>query len=134
MLSFLKKKTNNQKAYNPVVPSGLIAHTEKGYFYIKGLKKFKFVSERAMLSWNLPIISTTDDKLNKLMLVGTLGFRDGTLIKDISDGKIYLISDSKRRHIISPDVLEWMNTEVIDAGQKEILVHQEGEPIEWQQV
>ena len=128
MLNFLKKK-QTVKNYNPVVPSGLIAHTEKGYFYIKGLKKFKFISERAMLSWNLPVINTTDDKIVNLKLFGTLGFRDGTLIKDISDGKIYLISDSKRRHIIDPAVLNWLDTEMIRAGQKEVLIHEEGEPL-----
>ena len=126
----LLKKTPTNKIYNPVIPSGLIAHTEKGYFYVKGNKKFKFVSERAMLSWSLPASKTNEGMINKLLMSGTLGFRDGSLVKDVSDGKIYLISDSKRRHIISPDVLEWMNTEVIDAGQKEILVHEEGDPIE----
>jgi hypothetical protein len=132
-MSFLNKLIKKQptlKNYNPSVPSGLIAHTEKGYFYIKGSKKFKFVSERAMLSWCLPVIKTNDEILNKLILAGTLGFRDGSLVKDVSDGKIYLISDSKRRHIISPDVLEWINTEVIGAGQKEILIHDEGEDLE----
>ena len=124
------QKKQDFKNYNPLVPSGLIANTEKGYFYIKGGKKFKFVSERAMLSWSLPIVKTNDKVLNKLILAGTLGFRDGTLVKDISDGKIYLISDSKRRHILNPDVLEWMNTDIVKAGQKEILVHEEGEPIE----
>jgi hypothetical protein len=127
--SFLKKK-KTVKNYNPSVPSGLIAHTDKGYFYIKGNKKFKFVSERAMLSWSLPIVKTNDVMLNKLITSGTLGFRDGTLVKDISDGKIYLISDSKRRHIIEPNVLEWIEADIIKAGQKEILVHTEGEPLD----
>lgn len=125
----LFKKEKPIRLHNPLVPSGLIAKTDKGYFYIKGVKKFKFVSDRAMLSWNLPIISTTDDKLAKLSLAGTLGFRDGTLIKDISDGKIYLISDSKRRHIVEPDVLEWLNTDIVEAGQKEVLVHIEGDTL-----
>jgi hypothetical protein len=124
------QKRPPQKVYNPIVPSGLIAHTEKGYFYIKGNKKFKFVSERAMLSWSLPIINTTENKLSKLITAGTLGFRDGTLIKDISDGKMYLVSDSKRRHIVDPNVLEWLNTNVIGAGQKEVLIHEEGEPLD----
>jgi hypothetical protein len=61
---------------------------------------------------------------------GVLGFRDGSLVQDISDGKIYLISDNKRRHVIEPNVLEWIEIEVIKAGQKEIAVHEEGEPIE----
>jgi hypothetical protein len=129
-MNLIKRKSHKVlKSYNPFVPSGLIAYTEKGYFYIKGGKKFKFVSERSMLSWALPIIKTTDDKLSKLVIAGTLGFRDGTLIKDIYDGKIYLVSDSKRRHIVDPDVLEWLNVEVILAGQKEVLIHEEGEPL-----
>jgi len=130
-MNILKKfqtKTPN-KIYNPVVPSGLIAHTEKGYFYIKGGKKFKFVSERAMLSWNLPVVKTNEGMLSKLMTAGTLGFRDGSLVQDISDGKIYLISDSKSRHIVNPDVLEWIEADILKAGQKEILVHEEGEPL-----
>jgi len=128
LLKRILQKPQN-KIYSPLVPSGLIAHTEKGYFYIKGLKKFKFVSERAMLSWNLPVISTTDDKLSEFKLFGTLGFRDGTLIKDISDGKIYLVSDSKRRHITDPDVLEWLNTDIVKASQKEVLIHEEGDKL-----
>ena len=130
-MNILKKfqtKTPN-KIYNPAVPSGLIAHTERGYFYIKGGKKFKFVSERAMRSWNLPIVKTNEGMLSKLMTAGTLGFRDGSLVQDISDGKIYLISDSKSRHIVNPDVLEWIEADILKAGQKEILVHEEGEPL-----
>ena len=124
------QKQSPNKVYNPIVPSGLIAHTDKGYFYVKGNKKFKFVSERAMLSWALPVIKTNDQFLNKLITAGTLGFRDGTLIKDISDGKIYLVSDSKRRHVISPDVLEWLSVDIVEAGQKEVLIHEEGDSIE----
>lgn len=125
----LFQKKQNKKTYNPIVPSGLIAKTEKGFFYIKGKKKFKFVSERAMSSWCLPIVETKDATLSGYQLTGSLGFRDGTLIKDISDGKIYLISDSKRRHIVEPDILEWLNTEITSVGQKEILAHEEGEEL-----
>jgi len=129
ILKAFQKKQQPLKEYNPIVPSGLIAQTELGYFYIKGNKKFKFISERAVISWGLPVIKTIDKQLNKLVLTGTLGFRDGTLIKDISDGKIYLISDSKKRHIVDPDVLEWLNGEVIVIGQKELFVHDEGEDL-----
>ena len=129
-LNKMFKKNPQNKIYNPIVPSGLIAQTEKGYFYVKGNKKFKFVSERAMLSWSLPAIKTNEGMINKLLMSGTLGFRDGSLVKDVSDGKMYLISDSKRRHIINPDVLEWINTDMIGAGQKEILIHEEGENLE----
>jgi hypothetical protein len=124
-----KQQTQQIKNYSPIVPSGLIAHTESGYFYIKNNKKFTFVSDRAMLSWNLPVIKTKDSIMSSKIKSGVLGFRDGTLVKDISDGKIYLISDSKRRHIIDPDVLEWLNTDIIQIGQKELFVHSEGEKL-----
>jgi len=123
------KKKKTVKIPAPLVPSGLIAHTEKGYFYVKGNKKFKFISDRVVKSWNLPIVNVNDNILSKFMSMGTLGFRDGTLIKDVSDGKIYLISDSKRRHIVDPSVLEWLDTEMIRAGQKEVLIHEEGDPL-----
>lgn len=115
--------------FTPVVPSGLIAETEAGYFYIKGKKRFKFVSDRAKDSWSLPIIKTKESIISSCTISGTLGFRDGTLVKDISDGKIYLISDSKRRHVTDPDVLEWLGVKPIDVGQKEILTHDEGESL-----
>ena len=123
----LFKPKSIPKVYNPIVPSGLIAHTEKGFFYVKGHKRFKFVSDRAKDSWKLPAIETIELMMAGYPINGIVGFRDGTLVKDISDGKLYLISDSKRRHIIEPDVLEWLNFEVIQAGQKEILVHAEGD-------
>ena len=125
--AFQKKRPN--KNYSPIVPSGLIAHTEKGYFYIKGKKRFKFVSDRAMLSWSLPVIETKEIMLSNIVPSGVIGFRDGALVKDISDGKIYLISDNKRRHIVEPDVLEWIGSEIIQAGQKEIFVHAEGDKL-----
>ena len=127
--AFQKKPQIQIKSFSPNVPSGLIAHTEKGYFYIKGKKRFKFVSERAMVTWGLPVITTLEEKLAETTVFGVLGLRDGTLAKDISDGKIYLISDSKRRHVTNPDVLLWMNSSIIEVSQKDISVHVEGDPI-----
>jgi hypothetical protein len=126
----LFKKEKPQIQYNPLVPSGLIAHTEKGYFYIKGKKRFKFISERAMLTWSLPVIKTTEAKLAGIVQMGTLGLRDGTVAKDISDSKIYLISDNKKRHIVNPDVLLWINSSIIEVSQKDILVHEDGDPLD----
>ena len=112
------------------IPSGLIAQTDQGYFYIKGQKKFKFVSDNAMRSWNLPVIKTTSDILNKYVSAGILGYRDGTLVKDISDGRIYLISDSKRRLIVEPEVFEWLPGDIKEVGRKEISIHTQGDVLE----
>jgi len=130
ILEVFKKKSKVIKSFNPIVPSGLIAQTEKGYFYIKGKKRFKFISERAMSTWSLPIINTTEQKLAGFPQMGTLGLRDGSLVKDISDGKIYLISDNKKRHITNPDVLTWINSSIIEVSQKDILVHEDGDPLD----
>jgi hypothetical protein len=131
ILTALRKKQTQQitKTFIPVPPSGIIAKTEKGYFYIKGKKRFKFVSERAMETWCLPIIETKEEKLAGFATMGVLGLRDGTIAKDISDGKIYLISDSSRRHITNPDVLIWLNSSIIEVSQREILVHKDGDPL-----
>ena len=131
ILKVFQKKPQAQiaKSYTPIVPNGLIAHTEKGYFYIKGKKRFRFVSDRAMHSWNLPVVETIEATLLDVQINGMMGFRDGTLVKDISDSKIYLISDSKRRHVVDPDVLEWIHKEIISIGQKELFVHAEGEKL-----
>jgi hypothetical protein len=132
ILKVLKKKSPQPlpKIFNPDVPSGLIAETEKGFFYIKGKKRFKFVSERSMQTWNLPIVKTLESRLTGFPIMGTLGLRDGTVAKDISDGKIYLISDSKKRHIVNPDVLIWLNSSIIEVSQKDILIHTDGDPLE----
>ena len=126
----LFKKEKPQVQYDPLVPSGLVAHTEKGYFYIKGKKRFKFISEKAMKTWSLPVIKTTETKLAGIVQMGTLGLRDGTVAKDISDSKIYLISDNKKRHIVNPDVLLWINSSIIEVSQKDILVHEDGDPLD----
>lgn len=96
-----KQKTN----YNPRVPSGMIAHTEKGYFYVKGDKRFKFISDRARLSWNLREVNTTESAMSDVKLAGIIGFRDGSLIRDISTNRIYLIVDNKKQLIVDPDDL-----------------------------
>ena len=83
-----------------------------------------------MQTWNLPVVKTLESKLTGFPIMGTLGLRDGTVAKDISDSKIYLISDSKKRHIVNPDVLLWINSSIIEVSQKDILIHTDGDPLE----
>ena len=68
--------------------------------------------------------------MREIKVAGVIGFRDGTLIKDISSGKIYLVSDYKKRHVVSPDILPqlgYTNRDVILVSGREASVHQEGE-------
>jgi hypothetical protein len=108
----------------------MIAKTEKGDFYVKGEKRFKFISDRARDSWRLRIIETSELAMSHCRLAGVVGFRDGTLIKDISNGKIYLIVDNKKSQIVDPDdlkVLGFAKKDIISVSKKEADFQKEGE-------
>lgn len=122
----LRRKRQN----NPTVPGGLIAHTEKGDFLVKGNKRFKFISDRARDSWKLKIIETDELAMQNIKVAGVIGFRDGTLIRDISSHKIYLISEYKKRHITSPDVIKSLGFDkkkVLLVSGREASIHQDGD-------
>ena len=72
----------------------------------------------------------SDTSVSKFKKSGVLGFRNGTLVKNIADGRYYLISDNKRRHIVSPDVFDkyGFNIDItMVVAQAEIDIHEEGE-------
>ena len=76
-------------------PSGLAVKTDKGTYWIKDGKRYKLISDRAADSWFFNTIEATESAVTHMKLVGKLGFRDGALIKNIADGKMYLISQNK---------------------------------------
>lgn len=127
----MRKKNQIQILTNPVVlPSGLAVKTNSGVYWIKDNKRFKLISDRAAKSWSFPTVFATDQAVSGIKIVGKLGFRDGTLIKNIADGKMYLISQNKRRHIISPDTfikygLDRSN--IVEVSESETNMHDIGE-------
>lgn len=111
-------------------PSGLAVKTDKATYWIKDGKRYRLISNRAADSWSFPTVNATESALTGFKIVGKLGFRDGTLIKDISDGKIYLISQNKRRHITSPDVFNNYGldrSKIIEVSNEEVQMHLLGE-------
>lgn len=84
-------------------PSGIAVKTDKATYWIKDGKRFKLISDRAAQSWCFTTVIATEAALSGFKIAGKLGFRDGTLIKNIADGKLYLISQNKKRHIVDPD-------------------------------
>ena len=121
-----------RKTTNPTVPGGLIARTEKGDFLVKGNKRFKFVSERARNSWKLKVVNTNELAMQNIKVAGIIGFRDGTLIRDISTHKIYLISEYKKRQVTSPDILAglgFLTKDILLVSARESSVHQDGEKL-----
>ena len=131
----LKKKQS--KTIQPVLitsptnfPSGIAVKTDTGTYWIKDNKKYKLISERAANSWRFVEVLATDHALSAIKSAGKLGFRDGTLIKNIADGKMYLISQNKRRHILSPDVFDKYGLNrslLVEVSEAEVNMHELGE-------
>ena len=125
------RKKQAQTLTNPVMlPSGLAVKTDSGVYWVKDGKRFKLISDRAAKSWSFPTVLATDKAVAGIKIVGKLGFRDGTLIKNIADGKIYLISQNKRRHIVSPDSFEKYGlniSNIVEVSDSETNMHDLGE-------
>lgn len=113
-------------------PSGLAVKTDNDVYWIKDGKRYKLVSQRAADSWSFPTVNVTEEAIAQIKIGGKLGFRDGTLIKNISDSKMYLISQNKRRHITSPDVFSKYGLDrngVIEVSELETNMHDLGEDL-----
>lgn len=111
-------------------PSGLAVRTDKATYWIKDGKRYKLISDRAAKSWSFTTVNATEAALSGIKLVGKLGFRDGALIKNIADGKMYLVSQNKLRHIIDPDIFNRYGLDrsnLIEVSEAEIKAHEIGE-------
>jgi len=113
-------------------PSGIAVKTDKATYWIKDGKRFKLISDRAAKSWAFTTVNAKESALSTTKVVGKLGFRDGTLIKNIADGKLYLISQNKRRHIVNPDVFDKYGLDkysVVEVSEAETNMHNLGEQL-----
>lgn len=115
-------------------PAGTFISTQRGYFYIVSpSKRYRILSERVLNSWRpLRVVETTEAAVANYRISAKLKFRNGSLIHNIADGRIYLIESGERRHVTSPDVLERIGAtgkDVVTVSIDELLLHQEGEAI-----
>jgi hypothetical protein len=111
-------------------PSGIAVKTDKDTYWIKDGKRYKLISNRAAESWSFTTVLATEAALSGIKLVGKLGFRDGSLIKNLADGKMYLVSQNKLRHVVNPDSFGLYGldrSKVIEVSDKEIAAHDLGE-------
>lgn len=127
-----KKKSLQKVTLNKAPQIDGIAITDGlNTWYVKNSKRFKVFSDRAVKSWNFPVILNVNPTvIGNIEDGGTIGFRDGSLIKDIVSGKIYLVSGSKVRLITDPDSISILGRDkVIEVSPDEIKIHVEGESI-----
>jgi hypothetical protein len=113
-------------------PSGIAVKTDKDTYWIKDGKRYRLISNRAADSWSFTTVYATENALSGFKLAGKLGFRDGTLIKNIADGRIYLVSQNKLRHIVDPDSFTRYGLDrssVIEVSETEVSAHDLGEKL-----
>lgn len=129
-----KQKKQNLPSSPTDYPVGTFIKSEKGYFYIaSNYKRFRITTKRVLDSWSPPRIAlTTEAAVSKYRIVAKMGFRNGSLIHNFADGRIYLIADNERHHIISPDVLTRLGAtreDVVPVSLPEIKLQNEGDSI-----
>lgn len=137
VLSWKRQQRPQPLPSKPVeYPSGLFVQTEKGYFYIAAPgKRYRFTTKRALESYAPQrVVKTTEAALKNYRVVKKMKFRNGSLIHNIADGKVYYISEGKRRHLTSPEAFDKVGAErnrryVVSVSIEEINLHPEGEPI-----
>ena len=111
-------------------PYGLFISTEAGFFLVREKGRYKVPTIRVMASWSTPIVPSSESAVKHLQVLGAIGFRDGTIIRNFADGKTYLISKNMKRHIVSPDVFDNLclnKNLIIDVSSKEANLHKDGE-------
>lgn len=130
----LRKKRRSLPSEPVVYPSGVFVHTERGYYYIVSpTKRFRITTERILNSWSPKVvIETTEAAVAKYRVAAKMKFRNGSLLYSQANGKMYLVSENKVRHITNPDILTRLNLRRQDAvwvSDTEIKLHEEGEPL-----
>jgi len=108
-----KRRTQKPPTKPTEYPAGIFIETELGYFYIVNQsKRYRITSKRCLESWSPPrVVKTTEKTVQKYRISSKLKFRNGSLIWNISDGRIYLIENGLRCWVRNPD---WFYTLGLD--------------------
>lgn len=112
-------------------PYGTCVETENGTYLVRAGYRLKMLTDRVVDSWGLRVVVSTEKATAHLPVKDSLGFRDGALIKDASDGRVYLIAFNKRRHVVTPD-LDMYGLSFKDAllvSREEVHFHPEGDDL-----
>jgi hypothetical protein len=130
---FFKKQRVEEINYYPInkVIDGLVYSWDSIVFMAKNGNGYKFYSTRAQESWGLPVnyLNHRVDSFPR-NIVGTLGFRDGSLIQNAKDGRIYVISNAKRCLLTAPlGDYGFDYSQVVEVSDAEVQFHTEGTDI-----
>lgn len=129
---FRKKKEPVRPSAPIRYPDGIAVSTEESTYFIKNGKRYRFFSDACLDSWRVSPVVGSKASLSKTPHGGVLGFRDGTLIWNYADGKVYLISNNRRRHVTSPYIYDEMGLDekgVLKVSDAEASLHEDGEDL-----
>lgn len=136
MRNKIKNQNYQSQPYLTEYPAGTFLKTENGYFYVyDATTRYRFTTTRVLESWSPQRIaeaSETDAAVAKMKILAKMKFRDGSLLYSHADGKMYLVSDRKLRHITNPDVLTALGAnrkEAVWVSLDEINLHKLGETL-----
>lgn len=115
-------------------PIGTFVESEKGWFLIaKGNKRYYIATNRCLDSWSPQrVVKTTESALKRFRIAAKLKFRNGSLLINSADGKVYLIVDGERRHLTSPEAYSLIGAVYgggVPVSEAEINMHKEGETL-----
>lgn len=113
-------------------PDGTCVVTESGRYYLKNGRKYRVKSDSVFKSWSFPLVcESTDEAISKYKpSLRPLGFRDGTVIRDIFNLELYVITGGKRQRISSPEQLRLLGLEgkeIPYASHEDVMFHGEVE-------
>lgn len=129
----ISQPTEPKPQYLENIPDGTAIEADGIYFYVKNGMKLRIPSVPILKSQNYPrVIKVTPKAANRIPnSAAKIGLREGSVVKDISDGRLYLISGNKARHIVSPIVLSQLgNPSAILVSHADILLHEGGREID----
>lgn len=136
---FKRQQKRTELPTSPIrYPHKTYIHTEKGYFYIvNDTKRYRLISRRVVESWRPHrVVETSEAAVKNYRIVAKMKFRDGSLIWNLADGKLYLIENGKRRWMQNPEWFYVLGLDPTRLGNgiqivslDEINLHEEGEPL-----
>jgi len=99
-------------------------------------KRARFTTDRALASWSPITIADakeSDIAVKRLRVsLGSMKFRNGSLLFSQATGRMYLVSEGKLRHITNPDVLAalgFTRSDAVWVSKSEINLHEMGEEL-----
>lgn len=135
----LRRKKSFQTPTTPTdYPAGTFLKTEKGFFYIVSPdKRYRITTKRVLDSWSPHrVVPSTEAAVLKYRIAAKMKFRNGSLIFNLGDGKVYLIENGKRRCIVNADFFYTLGLdpskymkEVTWVSQEELKLHELGEDL-----